>query len=92
MYGEHKLPFYVSNNNVILCEGLNDGSLPPQYFRTVYDFVNKKYTYEAPFDYIVVYDFECTCAREEGVLNSKEVIEFPMIIVDVKKKCIKSIF
>ena len=22
MYGEHKLPFYVSNNNVILCEGL----------------------------------------------------------------------
>ena len=39
MNGEHKIPFYTSNNSVILCEGLNDGSLPTKYFRTVLDLV-----------------------------------------------------
>ena len=92
MYGEHKIPFYISNNNVILSEGLNDGSLPPQYFRTVYDFYKKVYIHEAPFDYICVYDFECTCSEDRKTLKTQEIIEFPIVIVDVKKKCIKSIF
>ena len=92
MYGEHKIPFYISNNNVILSEGLNDGSLPPQYFRTVYDFYKKVYIHEAPFDYICVYDFECTCSEDRNTLKTQEIIEFPIVIVDVKKKCIKSIF
>lgn len=70
MYGEHKLPFYISDNSVILCEGLKDGSLPPEYFRTVYDFYKKVYIYEAPFDYIVVYDFECTCSKNKGELKA----------------------
>ena len=38
IHGEHKIPFYESTNKVILSEGLQDGSIPPQYFRTVYDF------------------------------------------------------
>ena len=70
IYGQHKLPFYISNNNVILCEGTEDGSLPTQYFRTVYDFQKKVYIDEAPFDYIVVYDFECTCSKVKGELKS----------------------
>lgn len=34
MYGEHKIPFYISSNEVVLCEGLNnvegfkDGTIP----------------------------------------------------------------
>ena len=92
MYGDHKIPFYISPNNVILCEGLNDGSLPPKYFRTIYDFYKKVYIHEAPFDYICVYDFECTCSNDRNELKTQEIIEFPIVIVDVKKKCIKNIF
>jgi len=35
MLGKHKLPFFMSNNKVVLCEGvkgvagLKDGALPP---------------------------------------------------------------
>lgn len=59
IHGEHKIPFFVSKNNVILSEGLADGSIPAQYFRSVLDFKNEKLLYSAPFDYICVYDFEC---------------------------------
>ena len=92
MYGEHTIPFYISNNNVILSEGIADGSLPTQYLRSVLDFKTKRFIHEAPIEYICVYDFECTCAKEENVLKSKEIIEFPIVIVDVKYKCIKSTF
>jgi len=41
MYGKHKIPFYVSSNKVILSEGLEDGSIPAEYFRSVIDFKKK---------------------------------------------------
>lgn len=59
IYGPHKIPFYVSSNDVILSEGLTDGSIPPEYFRSVLDVQKNQYNYSAPFDYICVYDFEC---------------------------------
>jgi hypothetical protein len=77
---------------VILSEGLADGSIPPEYFRSVLDFKKNKYLYEAPIDYICVYDFECTCSEEKGALKSQEIIEFPVVIIDVKAKAIKSVF
>ena len=43
MFGDHKVPFYKSGNDVILTEGLEDGSLPPQYFRTIQDFKKKEF-------------------------------------------------
>ena len=44
MLGAHKIPFFVSKNNVVLCEGLPDTSaLPPEYFRYVLDFKTKKF-------------------------------------------------
>lgn len=83
IHGPHKIPFYISSNKVILTEGLADGSVPPEYFRSVIDFKNKKYLYEASFDYICVYDFECQC--DEGKkLEANEIIEFPVVIIDVK--------
>ena len=84
MFGQQKLPFFVSNNNVILCEGLNDGSLPVQYFRSVLDFQKKSYIHEAPFEYICVTNFVFTCSEDQGgSMKSREIIEFPIVIVDV---------
>jgi hypothetical protein len=49
---------------VILSPGNDQGAIPPEYFRSVIDFKKKEFIYSAPFDYIVVYDFEAQC--EEG--------------------------
>lgn len=38
MLSEHKMPFFISSNKVILSEGLEDGSIPTAYFRYVLDF------------------------------------------------------
>lgn len=71
MFGPHKMPFHISTNKVVLAEGLEDGSLPVEYFRYVLDFETKKYLHQAPFDYICVYDFECTCTNDPKIkLNS----------------------
>ena len=38
MHGADKMPFYISSNKVVLSEGLENGAIPPQYFRSVIDF------------------------------------------------------
>ena len=79
------VPFLISSNKVILSPGIQ-GILPHQYFRSVLDFKIKKYIYQAPFDYICVYDFECQCEENTHNLTFNEIIEFPVVIVDVKNK------
>lgn len=54
-----KLPFFISENRVILCPGDESGALHPDYFRSVIDFKKKSLIYSAPIDYLCVYDFEC---------------------------------
>jgi 2'-phosphotransferase len=55
-----KIPFSISENNVILSPGIGDqGFLPPKYFRQVLNLKTRDLIYSATFDYIVVYDFEC---------------------------------
>ena len=57
-----KIPFFISENSVILSPGIGDkGYLPPQFFRQVINIKSKELIYSAPFDFIVVYDFECQC-------------------------------
>jgi 2'-phosphotransferase len=56
---EGNIPFFISENKVILTPGNESGSLPPMYFRTMLDFKKKEFIHKAPFDYICVYDFEC---------------------------------
>lgn len=63
----------------------DSGALPVAYFRSVYDIKADKYTYEAPFDYICVYDFECQCDKNSS-LPFNEIIEFPVVVVDVKNQ------
>lgn len=55
---EGSIPFYISENHVVLCAGNETGSLPTKYFRSVTDLDKKSLIYSAPFDYICVYDFE----------------------------------
>ena len=94
MHGPDKIPFFVSKNSVILSEGLPDGSIPPAYFRSVIDFKTDKYMSSAPFDYICVYDFECQCEdrQDQKTLKFNEIIEFPVVIIDVKNKSVKAVF
>lgn len=92
IHGAHKIPFYISSNKVVLSEGLEDGSIPSEYFRSVIDFKKKKYIHETPFDYICVFDFECTCSKDKSAMKAQEIIEFPIVIVDVKTKSVKAVF
>jgi len=90
MFGPHKIPFYVSSNEVILSPGHGDtGAIPPEYFQTVLELAKKKaeekYLHQAPFDYICVYDFECQCTQGDE-LKFNEIIEFPIVVVDVKNR------
>jgi len=81
------LPFYIAANGVVLCPGAGDrGAIPSQYFRSVSSVKTKEFIYQQPFDYICVYDFECNCAKNNSDIKFNEIIEFPVVIFDVKKK------
>ena len=45
MLGEHQMPFYLSLNKVVLCSGLEDGSLPAKYIRWVLDWITKRFVH-----------------------------------------------
>lgn len=81
-----QIPFYISANEVILSPGNSEGSLPPQYFRKVVDLKKNQLVYSAPFDYICVYDFECQCEEGTKNLTFNEIIEFPVVVIDVKQR------
>jgi len=82
---EGGIPFYISENQVILSPGI-DGVIPAKYFRTVTDVPSGQIIHQAPLDYIVVYDFECQCEEGTKNLNFNEIIEFPVVVIDVKEK------
>ncbi len=67
---EGHIPFFISENKVILSPGIGDkGFLPPKYFRSVIDIKKNQFIYSAPFDFIVVYDFECQCEENKKDLT-----------------------
>jgi 2'-phosphotransferase len=37
MSAKHKIPFFISSNQVILSPGTETGDIPPEYFRSVLD-------------------------------------------------------
>ncbi|CDW83651.1 exonuclease family protein [Stylonychia lemnae] len=78
-----KVPFYISNNKVLLSPGI-DGVLSSKYFRQVVDIKRHLMLYQAPLDYICVYDFECQCEEGTKNLTFNEIIEFPVVVIDVK--------
>lgn len=44
IYGSHKIPFFVSSNEVILSPGLAEsGAIPTEYFRSVVDLQTNQY-------------------------------------------------
>ena len=46
----------------------------------------------APIDYICVLDFEATCHEDKKVKFTQEIIEFPVVVIDVKEKKVHSVF
>ena len=65
--------------------------MPMRHVRSIIDMKKNKFVYQAKIEYIVVYDFECTCCDKRS-LKSQEVIEFPFVVIDVKKKEVMSEF
>jgi len=65
MHSEDHIPFWISQNKVVLSAGLENGAIPAAYFRYVLDFQRKVYLHQAPLEYICVYDFECTCTNDK---------------------------
>jgi len=93
MHGPHKIPFWLSANKVVLTAGLEDGSLPTEYFRTVIDWKEKVYLHQAPIDYICMFDLECTCNNDDSYgHHNQEAIELPVVLIDVKTRSVKSVF
>jgi len=89
-----KIPFFISHNNVVLTPGI-EGRLSSEYFRTIFNRKKAEYTFMKPLDYIMVYDFECQCEdRDKGSasLNFNEIIEFPIVVVDVRTKAVVATF
>jgi inhibitor of KinA sporulation pathway (predicted exonuclease) len=81
--------FLRSKNDVILCAGKGpEGQIPPGYFKNV---IYKKKGGQPvhldikPFDYLLVLDFEANCV-ESGSLPCQEIIEFPVVPIDVKTR------
>lgn len=43
---------------------------------------------EQSFEYIAVVDFEATCEEKPGKNYLNEIIEFPIVLIDVKRRAI----
>jgi 3'-5' exoribonuclease 1 len=43
---------------------------------------------DQPFEYIAVVDFEATCEQNPGKNYRNEIIEFPIVLIDVKQQAI----
>lgn len=78
-----KVPFFVSENNVVLSPGLGSkGILPSKYFRSAFNPKNGKYLYQKPLKYICVFDLECNCAENRRDIAFNDCLEFPLVIID----------
>lgn len=83
--------FLRSKNDVILSSGKGlEGQIPPGYFKNV--IYRKKggesvYLDLKPFDHLLVLDFEANCV-ETGALVCQEIIEFPVVPIDVKTRAV----
>ena len=81
--------FLRSKNDVILMPGKGDeGQVPPAYFKSVLYKPRGKDAEEikfqtAPYQYLLILDFEANCV-EDGKLECQEIIEFPVVPIDVK--------
>lgn len=78
-----------SKNDVILIPGKGpEGLLPVAYFKNVWykpqgnSGVQETLNLD-PYQYLLILDFEANCV-EEGKLECQEVIEFPVVPIDIK--------
>jgi hypothetical protein len=71
-----------------LTEGTAEGTIPPECIRSARDFKERKFLYQAPIEYILVFNFAATCEDSKGpqTLKQQEVIDFPLVIIDVAQQ------
>ena len=61
-----KIPFYISENKVVLTPGVGEkGFLPAEYIRTIVQVHESKFIHQKPIEYICVYDLECNCSANK---------------------------
>lgn len=76
-----------SKNDVILLPGLGkEGQVAPCYFKNVWHRPKggeKQLLNLDPYQYLLILDFEANCI-EEGKLECQEIIEFPVVPIDMK--------
>lgn len=83
----------MSQNQVVLTPGEGEkGILDKRFIRSVFDAKTRQVRYEQPIDYICVYDLECNCSKEKSDIAFNEIIELPVVVIDVKAQKVKSIF
>lgn len=83
----NQVPWFVSKNRVILTPGTGDkGFLEPKFFRSVFDAKSRQIIHSQPFDYICMFDLECNCSEDRNAIAFNEIIELPVVIIDVKNK------
>lgn len=81
------MPFFISENNVLLSPGMGEkGIIPSKYFHSAFNPKTGEFLYQNKFKYICVYDLECNCFRDgEPAIEFNECIELPVVVIDVEK-------
>lgn len=81
------IPIYISTNQVILSPGLGDkGIIPAHYLRAVFDLKTMEIMHETPIKYGLIFDLECNCAKDKSAIAFNEIVEFPIVLVDLQEK------
>lgn len=62
------------------------GILEPRFFRSVFHAKTREIIFQQPFDYLCIYDLECNCAEDKSEIEFGEIVEFPVVILDVKTR------
>ena len=51
----------------------------------IFDLKTKQIYHETPIKYLCVYDLECNCSKNKEDIAFNEIVEFPVIVVDLEK-------
>lgn len=80
-----QIPFFISNNHVVLSPGLGDkGYIAPENFRCVFNPTTNIMSYQAPIEYLIVLNIKCNQAKNIKELPFNEIVELAITIIESK--------
>jgi hypothetical protein len=59
---------------------------PVSIIRSIIDVEKGEFVHQKPIEYIISCDFEATCDDGPVTFKCQEIIEFPVVVIDVKAK------